>query len=80
MDANSYMVKYNYSSCKILWARVYAPLSYFFFNIVKFQIYMFVMEHLIMEDTVYLYNRNLNKVVHLHIMILKLASIICIEI
>jgi len=35
---------------------------------------MFVMEHLIMEDTVYLYNRNLNKVVHLHIMILKLAS------
>ena len=60
--------------------RALTRLCLIFSDIVKFQIYMFVMEHLIMEDTVYLYNRNLNKVVHLHIMILKLASIICIEI
>ena len=41
---------------------------------------MLVIEHLSNTDTIYLYYRNLNEEVYLHIMILKLTSMICIEI
>ena len=55
-----------FSICQIV-------LFLFFSGISKYQIYMFVMEHLSREDIIYLYSRNLNREVHLHITILKLG-------